>query len=190
MMVLLLKIVLMTMKKTVDVAVDVDIVDDKDTLVGFNNVKNIPVNPQVNYIPIKSVIKKEEFYNPKTTFEIGDKIDLGQFLYDSDNPIYINVFEEEFNELYKLMKAKPNLRIEVSGHTDSSGTAEYNLKLSKFRSQSIVDALVVKGIDKSRLVSKGYGSTVPVAPNTTPEGKPDQIGMKLNRRVELRVIDN
>ena len=154
----------------------------------LNNSLDLGSDTSLKELTIVKVIKRDDLYSPETKFEIGTKIDLGQFLYDSGNPIYLNVFEEEFNELFKLMKTHPELTIEISGHTDSSGTVENNLKLSKIRSQSIVDALVKKGIPKNHLVSKGYGSTKPIASNTLPNGKPNQIGMKLNRRVELRII--
>ena len=75
----------------------------------------------------------------------------------------------------------PNLCIEISGHTDNVGSAAYNKKLSLGRAKAVVNALVSKGIDPSRLTSAGYGFDKPIATNKTPEGR------QLNRRTEFKV---
>ena len=85
------------------------------------------------------------------------------------------------------MTNNPHVKIEVSGHTDNTGDAAANLKLSQLRSQSVINELLKKGIDKKRLASKGYGQLQPVAPNTLPNGAPNQDGMQANRRVELLI---
>jgi len=71
------------------------------------------------------------------------------------------------------------LRVEVAGHTDSSGTPEGNLKLSQERAEAVRGALVARGVPAARLTAKGYGQTVPIADNRTEEGRAK------NRRVEL-----
>jgi outer membrane protein OmpA-like peptidoglycan-associated protein len=78
--------------------------------------------------------------------------------------------------------------IEVSGHTDSKGNDATNLKLSQARSQAVVNALIKKGVDKTKLIAKGYGKTIPIASNTLPNGKPDTKGMQQNRRVEMKIV--
>lgn len=70
----------------------------------------------------------------------------------------------------------------VEGHTDSSGNARTNLKLSRDRAAAVVKWLVANGISAKRVASRGFGSTTPVAPNDTPEGR------ARNRRVEFRVL--
>jgi outer membrane protein OmpA-like peptidoglycan-associated protein len=72
--------------------------------------------------------------------------------------------------------------IRVEGNTDNVGDAEWNRKLSKRRAQAIVDYLVSRGIDPSRLVAKGNGSARPVASNKTPEGRAK------NRRTDILFI--
>lgn len=124
-----------------------------------------------------------------TTAAAGDsKYELGQFLFDSDKSMYRREYKEEFEKLLKVMKEHPELIVEVSGHTDSIGKKEYNLQLSMKRAQTIIKALVRKGIPEDHLVVKGYGESMPAVPNTLPNGKPDHKGMKLNRRVELKVV--
>jgi outer membrane protein OmpA-like peptidoglycan-associated protein len=81
----------------------------------------------------------------------------------------------------KLMNDYPTLFVEISGHTDTDGKDDYNLKLSENRAKSVVDYLISKGVDPKRLSYKGYGETRPIAPNNTAEGK------SKNRRIEFRI---
>jgi OOP family OmpA-OmpF porin len=83
------------------------------------------------------------------------------------------------NMVVKVMKDNPDLKFEVDGHTDNTGTPAHNLTLSQQRSQAVMAQLIVMGIDPTRLTSKGLGDTKPVADNSTLEGKAN------NRRVEF-----
>ena len=74
------------------------------------------------------------------------------------------------------------MKIEISGHTDSKGSATYNLKLSEARAKSVVDFLIRSGIEPSRLSYKGYGFLKPIASNDTEEGR------QQNRRTEFKVL--
>lgn len=85
------------------------------------------------------------------------------------------VLEQVFNSL----DAYPNVRVEVDGHTDSQGAAQYNLALSYDRAKSVMNYLVMRGISQNRIVARGYGETRPVASNETAEGRAQ------NRRVEI-----
>lgn len=83
------------------------------------------------------------------------------------------------NEIAKMMKEHGDLKFEIGGHTDSDGSAALNNKLSQERADAVKQQLVSMGIDGSRLTTKGYGATKPVANNNTPENK------ARNRRVEF-----
>ena len=83
------------------------------------------------------------------------------------------------NKIYNLMVKNPNLNFSVEGHTDSDGSDEINMKLSKARGKAVMDKLVAMGIDASRLKSDGFGESKPIDTNNTPEGKAN------NRRVEF-----
>ncbi len=83
------------------------------------------------------------------------------------------------DELVRLLKGTPGLRVRVVGHTDYLGTPESNLALSKARAASVVATLVAAGIESGRLARFGNGSYPPVATNATDEGR------ATNRRVEL-----
>ena len=84
-------------------------------------------------------------------------------------------------ELANVLKNYPEDVIAVAGHTDSDGTDEYNMDLSKRRAQAVVDILAANGVPSASIQAHGYGETQPVASNETAEGK------ALNRRVELSI---
>ncbi|MFN8347024.1 MAG: OmpA family protein [Spirosomataceae bacterium] len=85
----------------------------------------------------------------------------------------------ELNAIAKILKENTSLKVEIGGHTDTDGDDAGNLKLSEARAASVKNQLVSMGIDGSRLTTKGYGETKPIAPNSTFEGKAE------NRRVEF-----
>lgn len=89
------------------------------------------------------------------------------------------VFDSVLDEIARILEQNPDLKIEVQGHTDNNGSAEYNLKLSQARAKAVAAYLVRKGIDKRRLKAVGYGFSRPVASNKAVAGR------ALNRRVEL-----
>jgi outer membrane protein OmpA-like peptidoglycan-associated protein len=78
-----------------------------------------------------------------------------------------------------MLQQSPDLKLSIEGHTDSDGTAEGNQKLSEERALAVKDALISKGCNANRLISRGYGMSSPVADNNSEEGKAK------NRRVEL-----
>ncbi len=87
-----------------------------------------------------------------------------------------------------LMREAPEIVVELSSHTDDHGGEAFNLKLSQKRADEIVDYVVKQGIDKSRIVGKGYGFSVPIAPNKFDDGADNPDGRALNRRTEFKVI--
>lgn len=86
------------------------------------------------------------------------------------------------DEVVDYLKANPNVKMEIQGHTCNLGTAAYNLKLSDRRAASVKTYLVGKGVPADRLETKGYGLTRPVAPNDNEENR------SRNRRVEFKPI--
>lgn len=83
------------------------------------------------------------------------------------------------NKIYQLMNKNPELNFSVEGHTDSDGSDETNMTLSKARGKAVMDKLISMGISKDRLKSNGFGESKPLDNNSTPEGKAN------NRRVEF-----
>ena len=86
-------------------------------------------------------------------------------------------------EVALILSKCPNMLVEIGGHTDDLGGAPYNEYLSQQRSRSVVNALSSLGVDRSRLVPRGYGETRPIASNATEDGR------QRNRRIEFLVID-
>jgi outer membrane protein OmpA-like peptidoglycan-associated protein len=90
---------------------------------------------------------------------------------------------ETLNIIINKLKENPEMQIEISGHTDKIGNEASNTRLSIKRAQAIADYLVSKGVDSKQLKPIGYGSTKPIADNTTEEGR------SKNRRVEFKVLN-
>jgi outer membrane protein OmpA-like peptidoglycan-associated protein len=91
--------------------------------------------------------------------------------------------QAELEAIAAFLKDNPNTSCEVAGHTDNTGPAHFNLLLSKERAQIVVNYLISKGIESSRLKVRGYGETRPVELNTT------RAGRAKNRRVEFTILD-
>jgi OOP family OmpA-OmpF porin len=89
--------------------------------------------------------------------------------------------QAELDNVAAILNNCPNVRMTIAGYTDSVGSADSNLRLSRNRANAIVAQLVGKGISSDRLVAEGYGQEYPVADNTTEEGRAQ------NRRVAIRV---
>lgn len=114
--------------------------------------------------------------------EVGSSIVLNNIFFDYNKATLRSESYVELNNLLKLMQENPTLVIEISGHTDNRGTAEYNKKLSNDRAHAVVDYLISKGIPASRMTYAGYGFDKPIAPND------NEANMQLNRRVEFKII--
>ncbi|MBI4944946.1 MAG: PD40 domain-containing protein [Bacteroidetes bacterium] len=113
---------------------------------------------------------------------VGNKIVLRNIFYDFDKSTLRTESTAELERLTKLLTDIPTMKIEISGHTDSKGADDYNLKLSQSRAQSVVDYLIKNGITKNRLMAKGYGETQPISENDTDEGR------QMNRRTEFQIL--
>ncbi|MCF8234014.1 MAG: OmpA family protein [Bacteroidales bacterium] len=112
----------------------------------------------------------------------GESIVLKNIFFDYDK---YELKEESIPELKKaveFLKNNPSLYVEIGGHTDDQGSAEYNLELSKQRAKSVYDYLVEYGITPGRLTYKGYGFEQPIATNETEEGR------ARNRRTEFKIV--
>jgi OmpA-OmpF porin, OOP family len=90
--------------------------------------------------------------------------------------------------LFPVLNLMPNAIVEIGAHTDSIGTAEYNFHLSDKRAEVIMRYLIAKGISKDRIVSRGYGESFPIAPNSFPDGSDNPEGREANRRTEIKII--
>lgn len=112
---------------------------------------------------------------------IGERIILENVLFDFDKSTLRPESKTELDKWVKFLTDNPNLKIEISGHTDNKGTAEYNNTLSKNRAKAVYDYFVSNGIDKDRMKWVGYGFDLPIASNKTDEGR------QKNRRTEIKI---
>jgi outer membrane protein OmpA-like peptidoglycan-associated protein len=116
--------------------------------------------------------------------EVGSNIILKNIFFDYNKYDLRPQSKIELENIYSILTAYPSMVIEISGHTDSFGSDAYNQTLSEKRAQAVVDYLINKGIDKNRLVAKGFGKTKNIATNETEEGR------QLNRRTEFKILSN
>ncbi|MBN2892895.1 MAG: PorP/SprF family type IX secretion system membrane protein [Bacteroidales bacterium] len=115
--------------------------------------------------------------------EVGSSIVLRNIFFDTGKSDLRPESYTELNRLVYVMMENPDLKLEVSGHTDNTGTVAFNNQLSKDRAQSVVNYMISKGIKKERLKAEGYGSSKPIDTNDTEEGKQN------NRRVEAEIVN-
>ena len=119
--------------------------------------------------------------------ETADSIRLimpGNITFRTDSADINSSFYPVLNSVAKVLKKYDNSTVMVSGHTDSTGSAEYNLSLSKSRAQSVAAYLQGQGVKQSRFEVLGMGSSNPIASNA------DASGRAQNRRVEIKIIPN
>ena len=115
---------------------------------------------------------------------IGSKIALRNIFFDTGKSTLRAESNAELDRLVKLMKDVPTLKIEISGHTDNTGSATLNETLSQSRAEAVVAYLTTKGIAANRMTAKGYGASKPIASNATDDGK------QQNRRTEFEIKGN
>ncbi|HSY76559.1 MAG TPA: OmpA family protein, partial [Bacteroidia bacterium] len=142
--------------------------------------ENMEIPKESNYYEIDKAVA----LNPIT---VGSKIVLNNIFFDFDKATLRPLSNVELKNLLLLMKGNPNMKVEISGHTDSKGSEDYNQKLSEARAQSVVTRLIENGISADRMKAKGYGKTMPAAPNKNSNGTDNPEGRQLNRRVELKI---
>jgi outer membrane protein OmpA-like peptidoglycan-associated protein len=99
--------------------------------------------------------------------------------FDSDSDHIKDESKPTLDKIVALLKAKPDWKLTIEGHTDSTASADYNQRLSERRAAAVSAYLVSTGIESARLSSAGYGASRPVATNDT------ALGRTQNRRVEL-----
>lgn len=119
--------------------------------------------------------------------ESDDNIRLimpGNITFKTDSADINSSFYPVLNSVAKVLKKYSNSTVMVSGHTDSTGSAAYNLELSKSRAQSVASYLEGQGVKASRFEVLGMGSSNPIASNSSAEGRSQ------NRRVEIKIVPN
>jgi len=116
--------------------------------------------------------------------EVGQVVRLNNVYFDFDKWFLRPESFVELDRVVKMLEENPAVEIEMSAHTDSWGSDQYNFKLSDNRARSVMEYILSKGIAPVRIRSQGYGETKPVVPNTSDENR------QLNRRVEFTILKN
>ena len=120
--------------------------------------------------------------NAKQT-DRGIVLTLGDVLFEFDKAALMSGGFRAVNKLATFLKEYGNRNVLIEGHTDSIGTPEYNIDLSRRRAEAVRSALIEKEIARYRIITKGYGKSYPVASNET------EAGRQQNRRVEVIILD-
>jgi outer membrane protein OmpA-like peptidoglycan-associated protein len=149
------------------------------------SVKSISDTTQYTIITVPALAEDEYFTDP---FWVNIKFDpprhyrLDNVHFDTDKATLRPDSYYQLKELLEYLQLHEEIKIEIAGHTDNVGTDAHNLKLSQDRANTIRNFLIKKGIKATRLTAKGYGASVPVADNSTEEGR------QQNRRTEVRIL--
>lgn len=115
--------------------------------------------------------------------EIKEEIALRGVNFESNSDRLLPGAESVLNDAAATLRKNPTIRVEVAGHTDSDGAAEYNESLSARRAKTVHDHLANNGVSTDRMTVRGYGESQPIADNNTATGKAE------NRRVVLRIVE-
>ena len=114
--------------------------------------------------------------------EVGATVVLENIFFETGKATLKTESYPQLEQVLKFMNSNPSVRMEISGHTDNTGSLNVNTRLSQSRAEAVVDYLNEHGIDASLLDAMGYAFSQPIAPNDTPEGR------ARNRRVEFKIL--
>jgi len=114
--------------------------------------------------------------------EVGTKVVLENIYFETGKAILRPESHSALDQVFRFLENNPGMKLEISGHTDNTGSLRINQRLSRDRAKAVVDYLVNLGISPDMLISEGYADTQPVAPNNTAQGR------EKNRRVEFKVL--
>ena len=150
--------------------------------------KATPKRPAPNPTPVASATPKPAMpaavpsVNPFTDLTTKGKQSLNQVVFEQSSAILRPESYSELNQLAKLLKQTPALRIGISGHTDNIGDPRLNQTLSEYRAKVVASYLTRQGVNDGRMTTHGYGGSRPVAGNDT------EVSRARNRRVEISVV--
>lgn len=131
---------------------------------------------------------------PFTFFLIPNDVISGEYLtirsiqFGFDSYVLTRDAQVELEKVFNIMQAYPSVLVEIAGHTDTKGASAYNKSLSMKRAQAAVDFLSAKGIEPSRLVTRGVGAEESIAINNNPDGSDNPMGRRFNRRASIKIL--
>lgn len=125
-------------------------------------------------------ILRRDFYLQEV--EVGTKVVLDNIYFQTGKAVLMSESFDELDQVFRFLENNPGIKLEISGHTDNTGSLRINQRLSRDRARAVVNYLVNRGISEDMLSSQGYADSQPVATNDTAEGR------RQNRRVEFKVL--
>ncbi|MEN9461388.1 MAG: hypothetical protein RIS84_1408 [Pseudomonadota bacterium] len=131
-----------------------------------------------------SLIKASDFGGfGFTETERGDVITINEVFFDFDKSDLLPLAERKMDKIAEVVQTNSTRNILISGHTDFTGEHAYNQILSERRANTVLNALIKRGVHGARLKARGFGETQPIASNNTIEGR------QQNRRVEVLILN-
>jgi len=156
---------------------------DDVVLTEVENESKCPCNVkgcELNFtLAVDTVKKVNMFAQP----EVGQKIILRNIQFETAKSTLLPESFEQLDSLVELLLKYPDMKVEISGHTDNKGKPKDNLMLSQNRAEAVVKYLIEAGVDPEQLVAKGYGQDEPIDTNDNEQGRAN------NRRVEFKIIE-
>ncbi|MDT8439789.1 MAG: OmpA family protein [Wenzhouxiangellaceae bacterium] len=131
----------------------------------------------------QSLQRRLEYMEYRQT-DRGVVVTLGDVLFEVGETDLLASAEQTLRDVIELLESEPDKRIRIEGHTDATGPAALNLRISRERAESVRDALAALGIDPARMDAVGMGEDFPIASNETDEGR------ARNRRVDVIVLND
>lgn len=138
------------------------------------------------YMDIQARKLRQELLNTGVQVQVVDNqiylIMPGNITFDSNESIVKSSFKPVLDSIAKVLNEYDKTYVNVAGYTDNTGSASLNKKLSNERADAVANYLIMKGVASTRINSAGYGSSNPIASNST------AVGREQNRRVEIKLI--
>jgi len=129
-----------------------------------------------------SIVEVKDFTTTELSLASGVIIPLRKVYFALGSSVIEEISYPELNKLVDFLVEKPDLKIQINGHTDNVGDKKLNRKLSEARAIEVQNFLIQNGISKERIRAKGFGDTMPIYENTSRENR------GINRRVEFEVF--
>jgi outer membrane protein OmpA-like peptidoglycan-associated protein len=144
----------------------------------------LPDGSEIN-VPSRGVEARLVSYLNDSSAPVSDTtwFDFDRLLFDTGSATLQPASQEQLTNIADILKAYPQVKINIGGYTDNTGDPAANLQLSQQRADSVMAQLTQLGVDPSRMTAKGYGQENAVADNSTEEGR------QKNRRISLRVTE-
>ena len=148
--------------------------------------------PEPIQTPNEKLIEDIKLYDLEADeTDLGVKIYLPKLSFDFDSSELSSTAQDKLAYIVQLCLEDSALERDllIVGHTDSKGTKEYNLNLSRDRAVQVRDTLLELGLQSDRITTAWYGDSQPIVPNTFSDGSDNEEGRAINRRVEIVILN-